>query len=302
MAFRSLSVPFYYLLKNRTYVGEINHRGKIYAGEHEPLLDRPVFDAVQTKLDCNRVAGRTTGSSNAALLGVIFDDRGNVMSPSHSQKGPRRYYYYVSRAFIEGRKGEVGSVPRVAACDIEPKIFAALKFLPQTCTREKLAETDARRQRTPRIESLVERIVLGKESIQIQLRADLFPPSQQLLLQVPWKRKPGRPKREILVSQSDGAVNQRPIKAKARKLLVRSIALGRIWLQELVSGKISDIGAIALREHRCERSVSMMLSLAFLAPDIVEAAVMGTLPRGFGVTRLINLPPLWQDQRVALSR
>jgi site-specific DNA recombinase len=45
----------------------------------------------------------------------------------------------------------------------------------------------------------------------------------------------------------------------------------------------------------------MMLSLAFVAPDIVEAAVMGALPRGVGLTRLMDLPPLWSDQRQTLG-
>jgi hypothetical protein len=37
-------------------------------------------------------------------------------------------------------------------------------------------------------------------------------------------------------------------------------------------------------------SVNMMLSLAFVPPDIVEAAAAGRLPRGIGVTRLTDLP------------
>jgi hypothetical protein len=45
----------------------------------------------------------------------------------------------------------------------------------------------------------------------------------------------------------------------------------------------------------------MMLSLAFLAPNIVKAAVNGTLPRGFGVSRLNELPAAWMKQREALG-
>jgi hypothetical protein len=40
----------------------------------------------------------------------------------------------------------------------------------------------------------------------------------------------------------------------------------------------------------------MTLSLAFLAPDIVKAAVEGRLPRGFGLKRLVGLPMAWPDQ------
>jgi hypothetical protein len=40
----------------------------------------------------------------------------------------------------------------------------------------------------------------------------------------------------------------------------------------------------------------MTLSLAFLAPGIVEAAIEGRLPRGFGITRLTDLPMAWSKQ------
>ena len=72
--------------------------------------------------------------------------------------------------------------------------------------------------------------------------------------------------------------------------------MGRLWLNELTSGKVRDTDEIAAREGRSKRSVHMMLSLAFLAPDIVEAAVAGRLPRGIGITRLTDLPPNWTHQ------
>jgi site-specific DNA recombinase len=45
----------------------------------------------------------------------------------------------------------------------------------------------------------------------------------------------------------------------------------------------------------------MILSLAFLAPDLVRAATDGRLPRGFGLTRLMDLPIAWADQWDALG-
>ncbi|HEY1944750.1 MAG TPA: hypothetical protein VGH40_21765 [Roseiarcus sp.] len=45
----------------------------------------------------------------------------------------------------------------------------------------------------------------------------------------------------------------------------------------------------------------MTLSLAFLAPDIVKTAVDGKLPRGFGVSRLTDLPANWNEQRRAMG-
>ncbi len=66
-------------------------------------------------------------------------------------------------------------------------------------------------------------------------------------------------------------------------------------------GSVPDIEAIARRESISERSARMTLSLAFLAPDIVEAAADGTLPRGFGRSRLTDLPISWAEQREQLG-
>ena len=45
----------------------------------------------------------------------------------------------------------------------------------------------------------------------------------------------------------------------------------------------------------------MSLSLAFLDPAIIEAACQGKLPRGYGVSRLVDLPPVFKDQWRALG-
>jgi len=69
----------------------------------------------------------------------------------------------------------------------------------------------------------------------------------------------------------------------------------------MTSGKVEGIEAIAAREGVSERSARMGLSLAFLAPDIVQAAVDGTLPRGLGVSRLMDMPPSWSEQRSTIG-
>jgi hypothetical protein len=53
---------------------------------------------------------------------------------------------------------------------------------------------------------------------------------------------------------------------------------------------------IAAQEGVSERSVRNLLSLAFLATDIIKAAVEGRLPLGFGVSRLVNMPIDWEEQ------
>src|SRR5262249_4492578 len=108
--------PLAYLLKNRTYLGEIGHDGRWYKGEHEAVLPRQTFEAAQAVLKTNSQGrtGRRT-QNGALLMGLIFDDKGNRMSPSFSTKNGVRYPFYVSAALTRGRKSQVGSVGRVSA-------------------------------------------------------------------------------------------------------------------------------------------------------------------------------------------
>jgi site-specific DNA recombinase len=104
--------PLAYLLKNRVYIGEIIHKGRHYPGEHAPILDRELFEAVQRELASRAQArGQHRINNNSLLTGRIFDDRGNRMTPSTGKKGPARYRYYVSAALLQGRREDAGSVP-----------------------------------------------------------------------------------------------------------------------------------------------------------------------------------------------
>ena len=120
--------PLAHMLKNRFYIGEVAYRGQIHKGEHAPILDRQLFDAVQARLAERAVRRKMRRSRSPSLLmGLIFDDRGNSMSPSHANKKGVRYRYYVSQAILQNRKSEVGSVSRVSGPDIEIIVVAALR-------------------------------------------------------------------------------------------------------------------------------------------------------------------------------
>ena len=58
---------------------------------------------------------------------------------------------------------------------------------------------------------------------------------------------------------------------------------------------------IAERERCSLRKVNMTISLAFLAPDLVKAAIDGRLPYGMGIARLTDLPAEWSRQREMLG-
>ena len=285
--------PLTYLLKNRIYLGEIQHKEQNYPGEHEAIVDVVLFEAVQARwshnLD-NYRAART--ASNAALLGKIFDDRGNKMTPTYSYKGKLRYRYYVSRALAEGRANEAGSVRRVPAAEVEVKVIEAIRSIGPV--RDMGADDASVLEMAKRVE-----IKLGKIAIDLTDDAAKILGSTNICVQ--WAPKPTKAKRKIIFPHTDPSKDQRPIRTERRDALLRAVAHGRSWLKELSNGQITEIDTIATREGRSERSVQMMISLAFVAPDIIEAAVRGSLPRGIGLTRLMDLPPLWTDQRQALG-
>ena len=100
---------------------------------------------------------------------------------------------------------------------------------------------------------------------------------------------------------ADEKTTARPMRANARAILVGALGEAHRWLDELLSEPCQTLESLVLREGKTERSIRMTLSLAFLAPDIVKAAVEGRLPRGFGLKRLVDLPMAWSDQWRALG-
>jgi hypothetical protein len=120
-------------------------------------------------------------------------------------------------------------------------------------------------------------------------------------LEVPWRKTSGTRRREILLPESRSSPSARPIRSENRALLIASIAKARRWLNELVTEQAITVEAIARRERCSVRKVNMTISLAFLAPDLVMAAITGRLPYGMGVTRLCELPPEWSRQYRALG-
>jgi hypothetical protein len=115
------------MLKNCMYVGEVAYRGEVYPGEHGAIVESAVFNQVQAKLSERTVARRLKRSQSPHLLtGLIFDDAGHPMSPTHASKKGARYRYYVSHALLQGRNREAGRIPRVAAAEVEsPRRYPA---------------------------------------------------------------------------------------------------------------------------------------------------------------------------------
>jgi hypothetical protein len=117
-----------HFLKNRFYIGKAVYRGESHSGEHASIIDRCTFEAVQAKLADNaRVRRVRVEGSPAILMGRIFDDRGNRMTPSHSNRDGVRYRYYVSHAVLQRREKDAGRVTRVPAIQLERLVMEVIR-------------------------------------------------------------------------------------------------------------------------------------------------------------------------------
>jgi len=276
-----------HLLRNRFYIGEVAFKGEVLKGEQPAIVDKDFFEAVQAKLNdqVNNHKAKWT-KSEGLLIGRLFDDRGNRMSPSHARKGSVKYRYYLSSALLQGTAERAGSVRRVPASEIETLVIKSV--------RDHLKPAQPIDDRGL-VLTHVARVEVQPGRLVIQLAE---PPST---LGVAWQKTPSRRRREILLPEGIRPEQARPIRSETRARLVASIARGCRWLDELIADPTASADSIAWREQCSVRKVNMIISLAFLAPDLVKAAIDGRLPHGMGVARLADLPAEWSKQHQMLG-
>jgi site-specific DNA recombinase len=308
-------IPFergtlFYLLRNRFYVGEVRYKGDILPGEQPPIMERDLFYAVQQKLTdqrTNRTSTRIAGDH--LLTGLLYDDAGYRMAPTHATKAGIRYRYYVSLPCLHGeaRTAKVGSVTRVPATDIEDVV---VKSLNEHLRNRSGMPTSAIKGHSA-IAEVIDRIDVHRDRLAVRLRSRANPgtikpaediePIDDRLLSILWQKPPSKRFRQILLPHGTSRKRVRPERPERRLRLVSAIARGRRWLDEIISGSVTNAEQIALRERCSVRHVNMTISLAFLAPKLVSAAVEGRLPRGINIARLRDAPAEWSRQFEALG-
>jgi DNA invertase Pin-like site-specific DNA recombinase len=297
----------FYLLRNRFYIGEVNYKDEILPGEQPAIMDRTLFDAVQQKLTEQWTARSTTrNASDHLLTGLLFDDAGHRMVPTHATKAGVRYRYYVALPHLHGesKTASVGSVSRVPATDIEDIIVNSLNkrlIVQNKKSNSCITGVDDRKvllEQVARVDVHEDRLSIRLKSADDEETSDA---ADGHLLSIPWQKPPSRKSRQILVPHGIPKSEVRPTRIERRARLVSAIARGRHWLDEIVSGSVTDVQQIAARQKCSVRQVNMTISLAFLAPDLVRAAVEGRLPRGIGVQRLRDAPAEWSRQFEALG-
>jgi site-specific DNA recombinase len=267
--------PLSHLLRNRFYLGEVVYRGKVYIGEHAPIIDRELFDAVQAKLASNtNLRALKLKASPSILAGLIFDDRGNPMSPTHTNKKGARYRYYVSQAVLQKLDKAAGSVTRVNAADIETLVTLAVRSRQPA----EQSEGDQKLSDSELIARFVEKVVIKPKAIEVSLKGT--GQSISSVLGVPWTSPVTVATKGILGLPS---TNTLPA-SRDREVLLAAIAKARIWIEEMCAGRTSSFAEIAKREGKCERHIRLLARLAFVAPFLVTDLLKGSAPAN-GVTK-----------------
>jgi len=318
----------YEILKSPIYIGELHYQGSVYPGQHEPVLDRKVWNQAQTKLRENLQAPRRrTGVAKRSLLtGLLYDSAGNRFVPTHSAKGGKRYRYYTSQAVISGSKSETRDPIRLPAEEIEKLVVAKLQSLfksplqmqkilcaPNATPAEIKRAMERAKHWVPNssegieklIPGIVRRTIVHDGSVDLTLNAEVIRTSVlgqigsdsgdqriddfSISTQADLKRC-GSEVRLLLPPDSDQPSRNVPS-------LIKAVARAHDWVDRIMKGDAPNQRAIAAELGVQKRYIGHVIRLAFLAPDITEAILDGRQPPELTLQKLLpRLPTSWATQ------
>jgi len=312
---------FHHLLSNRTYVGEVVHRGKIYPGEHEAIVDRTLFDTVQARLAARTNAPLEPGRRGTVslLAGLIRDEFGRPMSPIHTHNHGKRYRYYASH------KGDGSKEPalRLPAGDLDHTVRTEMRsFLADAQRVSKLNVDPA--QHANLIASFsalagnldgMAVVELHKLLHQAQLRVTVTREAVRaefdLASLAAWVGVDLDEHRTIALSIATSRATwgheprlrlDPPAGAPANDPhLVQLIARGFAARDQLLAMTEDDVRDMPTTQLR---HLERIARLAYLAPDIIKTILDGRQPRQVTarvLSRLGALPLAWSDQRKMLG-
>jgi site-specific DNA recombinase len=251
------------------------------------------------------------------LKGVLFDAEGNRFSPMQTRKGGRTYRYYVNQRVLQFEKLPAQAIRRLPAESLEQAVLNAVIKAEKDDEHEHMwghdglehdavAQHAAWRQRIRRVEVGVDHLCItvagrdAKDNNAIQTVVDAghsTTSSPVRVLDVPWTlvRRGGRTELRV------PGVPTQP-KSQFHEELIAAVVRALQWKDDLIEGRIPSIKALAQREQLDRRYVMRMLRLSFLAPDLIEAILIGWQPPELTLERFRRPIPLeWAMQRKYFS-
>jgi len=315
----------YELLTNPIYVGEIRHRRERHPGQHQPILERAMWEQVQQRLSASarRACESTIIAPTCPLVGKVFDERGEPLYAQGAAKGGKRYRYFVSRSLVKGTTTDGKRGWRVPAAELERAVLtvarsiladqAALVLGIQDSSeygenleqilgiasnwRERLSTED---EALGAVGELIKQVQLTESGLRVTLSlrvvgvGDKSASGVALSHFVPMRMKRRGVELRLIL---DGHSNQQ---SHVDAALLRALAPSRAWFEEVASGRVSSLAEIARREGLRKRYVARLTKLAFIAPSLAEAIAAGRTPTDVNLQMLmdgrIELSPCWNEQ------
>ncbi len=333
----------YLLVQNRLYRGDIAHKGAVYPGQHDAIVDADLWERCQERIASNRV-DRATGTGIAApslLMGLVHDDAGVRMTPTHANKNGTQYRYYVSQNLVRGERADPTSTAlRLPAGDLERLVqqrlaaflgdagaiyqatlgiesdgnarWAIVHAASALADRWEGLATTLRRAMLAR--PLV-RIDVRRLAIELTVRPDAIPEIADPAF--------GRPVAGCASTATEPIVLSIPARLKrlgrevklvidglgdrARqpdRALLRVLAQAHRYRERLLAGQGRSMQDIADEVGVGRSYFSRIVRLGFLAPDIVEVIMKGRQPPTLTAEKLslgVELPADWADQKALLG-
>ena len=271
----------YHLLQNCLYLGETVHKDRTYPGQHEAIVDQALWDEVQTKLAANRIDRQRGANARepSLLAGMLFDEHGRRLTPSHANKGSRRYRYYVTDPRDDGGLPAV----RLPAKEMETAVLAELG---RCLNKARGASGNSSIMEAECIEALrtnVSKVVLGDADLEIFLKAQGDHEEQHLRIPYSLRRRGVEAKLTL-----DPDIH--PRQSNPDPVLIRGVAKAYLWNKRLLAGDPPSLRALARTEGVTVRYIQKMLPLAFLSPHLLMQILAGQQPTELTLETLVNSP------------
>lgn len=312
-------IPFrrgslFHLLKNPVYRGKIVHKGHVYEGEHEAIVDEKLWDTVQAQLG-EKAPPRmrpTNDPQQALLRGLLTDPHGRPMVPTYATKRSRRYAYYETRKDL-ARPGDPPAT-RFVQGQLERHLVVQLtQLLEDKHALRRLSGIEEAGQlltmfetgrllacqlafdgsREAILQDLIAVLRVRADRIEVVLNADALAAETGSELNWSTPLPDRKPFREAKL-RIDAKAHGQTINDDLLALLVDAKAA-----QELVLANpertLNQLGKV---EKRCRTHLARLLRIAWLSPQIVEAIVTGAQPEKLNRPALLSnaIPLDWAEQ------
>ena len=317
----------YLILQNRLYRGEVGHKGNVYPGQHEAIVEADLWNIVHVKLAANRKArSLAIGAESPSLLsGLIFDSDGNRMTPTHANKRGRRYRYYISASLLDRSKSGSNTM-RVPASEIDGLVLDRMRAL--IASRREIADAlaplalkareleavlaraNALSQRWLMVppedlrdltRSIVIRVALSVDRIDVaitvlQLARALGLPQgfedetdAKLVMSIAAQlRRAGQGKRLVI-----GEPNHATSDSSLAEVLQEAFAAR----EKMLADTSETLNEITSRITKSKGRLTALMRLSYLAPEIIADILAGRQPPELSVKRLLrtsqDLPLDW---------